>query len=293
MTGHLLVPAVDPELPATLSRSRPDRTAARRARLRGRDRHRRHRDARGRRPVRLRRAPSSRALAAGADAICVGGEHADEGTADAAARRHRGRRDRPASSPRSGWPRPPSGSRAWPPGPRPRGAGAAPAPWHRRPARRSVWPRPAARCGSGGDGPALPLAAAAARGRVVAADEHRHRHRARPGASPRRWPRCCPARRGAADERPTAEAAALAAAAAGRPLVLVVRDLHRHAWMGALVRARWRPARTRSWSSWACPAAVVGATHIATHGATRSSGLAAAERPRGPIGVSTHFGLAE
>ena len=37
-------------------------------------------------------------------------------------------------------------------------------------------------------------------------------------------------------EAAAAEGATVVAAAAGRPLVLVVRDLHRHAWMGTLVR---------------------------------------------------------
>ncbi|MEV7626600.1 glycoside hydrolase family 3 N-terminal domain-containing protein [Actinoplanes sp. NPDC089786] len=63
----------------------------------------------------------------------------------------------------------------------------------------------------------------------------------------------------------------------GRPLVLVVRDLHRHPWVADAV------ARTLA----VCPGAIVvemglpervtGAVHLATYGATRACGQAAAE----------------
>jgi beta-N-acetylhexosaminidase len=74
-----------------------------------------------------------------------------------------------------------------------------------------------------------------------------------------------------------AEPSTVVAAAAGRPLVLVVRDLHRHAWMTTLVQAVLRSRPDAVVVELGVPAAVVGATHIATHGATRSSGLAVAE----------------
>ncbi|MEV4622071.1 glycoside hydrolase family 3 protein [Asanoa sp. NPDC049573] len=74
-----------------------------------------------------------------------------------------------------------------------------------------------------------------------------------------------------------AEASAVVAGAAGRPLVLVVRDLHRHAWMSSFVRAALRLRPDAVVVELGVPAAVVGATHLATHGATRSSGLAVAE----------------
>ena len=54
MSAHILVPALDPDRPATLSRTDPHRSAARRTRLRRPDRHRRHGDAGHRRHVRHR-----------------------------------------------------------------------------------------------------------------------------------------------------------------------------------------------------------------------------------------------
>ena len=71
----------------------------------------------------------------------------------------------------------------------------------------------------------------------------------------------------------------LLAAAGERTVVAVVRDEHRHPWMAqALARPGGRPARTRSWSRWACPRPRRrGALHIATHGAARVCGEAAAE----------------
>ncbi|WP_431897378.1 glycoside hydrolase family 3 protein [Micromonospora haikouensis] len=67
------------------------------------------------------------------------------------------------------------------------------------------------------------------------------------------------------------------AGAAGRPLVLVVRDLHRHDWMRAAV-ARALVARPDAVVvELGVPAFVTGAVHVATHGATRAGALAAAE----------------
>ncbi|WP_432958097.1 glycoside hydrolase family 3 protein [Micromonospora haikouensis] len=67
------------------------------------------------------------------------------------------------------------------------------------------------------------------------------------------------------------------AGAAGRPLVLVVRDLHRHDWMRAAV-ARALVARPDAVVvELGVPALVTGAVHVATHGATRAGALAAAE----------------
>ncbi|WP_229798521.1 glycoside hydrolase family 3 protein, partial [Couchioplanes azureus] len=80
MTGHLLVPAYDPELPATLSRRILTGLLREELGFEGlivTD---------GIEMQGVRRAyglegATVRALAAGADAICVGGDHADEGTA--------------------------------------------------------------------------------------------------------------------------------------------------------------------------------------------------------------------
>jgi len=65
--------------------------------------------------------------------------------------------------------------------------------------------------------------------------------------------------------------------ALGRPLVLVVRDLHRHPWMARLVREALTSRPDAVVVELGVPEFVVGDVHVATHGATRSSGLAAAE----------------
>jgi beta-N-acetylhexosaminidase len=89
-------------------------------------------------------------------------------------------------------------------------------------------------------------------------------------------------------ERPTQSAvpytpAAVAeavAAAEGRPLVLVVRDAHRHAWMAAALAAvtAVRPDAVVVEMGIAHGAGekAVGATHVASHGAALVSGLAVA-----------------
>ncbi|WP_052848279.1 glycoside hydrolase family 3 protein [Streptomyces avicenniae] len=68
------------------------------------------------------------------------------------------------------------------------------------------------------------------------------------------------------------------AAAGDRPVVAVVRDLHRHGWMAAvldgLIAARPDTAVVEMGVPHAAP---VGAVHLATHGASRVCGLAAAE----------------
>ncbi|WP_422739490.1 glycoside hydrolase family 3 protein [Micromonospora sp. WMMD729] len=66
-------------------------------------------------------------------------------------------------------------------------------------------------------------------------------------------------------------------AAGDRPLVLVVRDLHRHGWMRAAVRRALDSRPDAVVVELGVPELVVGAVHLATHGATRASGRAAAE----------------
>ncbi|WP_327068898.1 glycoside hydrolase family 3 protein [Kitasatospora sp. NBC_01250] len=64
----------------------------------------------------------------------------------------------------------------------------------------------------------------------------------------------------------------------GRRLVLVVRDLHRHAWMAATVHRLLAARPDALVVEMGVPqAAPVGALHIATHGAARVCGLAAVE----------------
>ncbi|PWU62416.1 sugar hydrolase, partial [Micromonospora globispora] len=67
------------------------------------------------------------------------------------------------------------------------------------------------------------------------------------------------------------------AGAVGRPVVLLVRDLHRHDWMRAAV-ARSLAARPDAVVvELGVPELVTGAVHVATHGATRAAARAAAE----------------
>jgi beta-N-acetylhexosaminidase len=67
------------------------------------------------------------------------------------------------------------------------------------------------------------------------------------------------------------------AAATGRPLVLVVRDVHRHPWL-ARTLARLLEARPDAIVvEMGVPVTVLGGVHIATFGATRANGAAAAE----------------
>jgi beta-N-acetylhexosaminidase len=72
-------------------------------------------------------------------------------------------------------------------------------------------------------------------------------------------------------------AAPVLTAAAGRPLVLVARDVHRHPWL-ADVLARVIEARPDAIVvEMGVPVTVLGGVHIATFGATRALGQAAAE----------------
>jgi beta-N-acetylhexosaminidase len=65
--------------------------------------------------------------------------------------------------------------------------------------------------------------------------------------------------------------------ATDRALVLVVRDLHRHPWVAEAVAATLAVRPDAVVVEMGLPEAVVGAVHVATYGATRACGLAAAE----------------
>jgi beta-N-acetylhexosaminidase len=68
------------------------------------------------------------------------------------------------------------------------------------------------------------------------------------------------------------------APAAGRPLVLVVRDAHRHAWMSTALDQALAARPDAGVVEMGLPDGPVrGAFHLATHGATRVTGQAAAE----------------
>ncbi|MFG2103735.1 glycoside hydrolase family 3 protein [Micromonospora echinaurantiaca] len=276
MTGHLLVPALDPELPATLS----DRILSGLLR-----------DELGFSGVVVTDAvemravadrfgfagAAVRALAAGADAICIGGERADEAAArelrdaivaavvsgelpeerlaEAAKRVGQlaawtvaARADRP--------PRTATGTEG-------STVGQAAA---RRALRVTTTP-------AGRD--ALPLAAAA-----YVVELEPPRNIAIGAETP--WGIGAPL----ADRLPGtttvryAEATVPAdptAAAGDRPVVLVVRDLHRHGWMRAAVDRALAARPDAVVVELGVPALVAGAVHIATHGATRAGARAAAD----------------
>ncbi|MFC0005384.1 glycoside hydrolase family 3 protein [Micromonospora siamensis] len=274
MTGHLLVPALDPTLPATLSPyilggllreelgfhgvvvtdAIEMRAVADRYGLAG---------------------AAVRALAAGADAVCVGGEHADEETAtrlrDAIVAAVRGGElpeERLAEAAKRV-----GELAAWTVAARARTTGAA------RPgatvglaaARRAVrvTGTPA---GAGllpltrpphvvefapprniAIGPETPWGVAAPLAALL------------PGTTTARYDR------DATPTDPTAEAV-------GRPLVLVVRDLHRHDWMRTAVTRALAARPDAVVVELGVPELVTGAVHLATHGATRACARAAAER---------------
>ncbi|AEB43993.1 glycoside hydrolase family 3 protein [Micromonospora maris] len=275
MTGHLLVPALDPHLPATLSSRilggllREElgfsgvvvtdgiemQAVAGRYGLAG---------------------AVVRALAAGADAICVGGEHADEQTV-----RHL--RDAIVAAVVTG------------DLPEERLAEAA-----KRVGQLAAWTVAARAAGPVGDpadgtGSAVGLHAArrAVRitrtggeaalplGRAAHVVEFAPPHNIAIGADTP-WGVAAPLAEllpGTTVARYT-EAATPAdpgADAAGRPLVLVVRDLHRHTWMRAAVDRALIARPDAVVVELGVPALVTGPVHIATHGATRAAGRAAAE----------------
>jgi beta-N-acetylhexosaminidase len=65
--------------------------------------------------------------------------------------------------------------------------------------------------------------------------------------------------------------------AAGRPLVLVARDVHRHAWLADVLQRVLEVRPDAVVVEMGVPVTVLGGVHIATYGATRACGLAAAE----------------
>ncbi|GIJ40180.1 glycoside hydrolase family 3 protein [Micromonospora andamanensis] len=273
MTGHLLVPALDPDLPATLS---------------GRILGGLLREEMGFDGVVVTDAvemgavadrygfagAAVRALAAGADAICVGGEHADEETArhlrdaivDAVVAGELPEERLAEAAKRVGQ------LAAWTVAARtarsagPAGGSAVGLVAARRAVR--ITPR-------GGPATTLPLAGPA---HVV---EFQPPHNIAIG-SETPWGVAAPLTAlvpGTTSVRYVENAvpADPAAGAIGRPLVLVVRDLHRHAWMRDAVDRALTARPDAVVVELGVPALVTGAVHIATHGATRAAGRAAAE----------------
>ena len=72
-------------------------------------------------------------------------------------------------------------------------------------------------------------------------------------------------------------AAKVLAGTAGRPLVLVVRDVHRHPWIAAALASTLAVRPDAIVVEMGVPVAISGGLHIATYGATRACGQAAAE----------------
>jgi beta-N-acetylhexosaminidase len=269
MSAHLRVPALDAELPATLSRA--IMTDLLRGEL-------------GFRGLIVTdgiemRAISDRygiehasvlAIAAGADAICVGGDHADEDTANRL-------RDALVAAVMTGEL------------PEARLAEAA---------ARVAWLSREARARLGGGGP--PLAADRSIGLVAARRAVRvtgtvpalnapHVVEFQPllnlAIAPETpWGVAGPL--GAlvpgvtsttVGESDGAAVPGLVAGAAGRPLVLVVRDVHRYPWMCDAVADVLVDRPDAIVVEMGIPMSVLGGTHVATYGATAVAGRAAAE----------------
>ncbi|MFI7578658.1 glycoside hydrolase family 3 protein [Micromonospora sp. NPDC049497] len=276
MTGHLLVPALDPELPATLSSRILTGLLRDELGFSGVV----VTDAVEMRAVADRygfTGAAVRALAAGADAICVGGEHADEESA-------RRLRDAIVAAVVSG------------DLPEERLTEAA-----KRVGQLAAWtvaartdrPRRAF-----GTDPCSPVGLAAAR-RAVRVTTAPAGAGTLPLAGPAHVVEFEPPRNIAigaetpwglagplADLRPGTTTARYAEAgvpadptggADGRPLVLVVRDLHRHDWMRRAVDRALTARPDAVVVELGVPELVTGAVHVATHGATRAGARAAAE----------------
>jgi beta-N-acetylhexosaminidase len=289
MTGHLLVPAYDPDLPATLSPRILTGLLREELGFEGLI----VTDGIEMQGVRRRfglEGAAVRAIAAGVDAICVGGDHADEQTAIRL-------RDAIVAAVRSGEI---SEERLYDAVARVRRLAA----WTTRTqiatgaraiadaaagaevavlgstvgfeaARRAV------RVTSSEGGPSLPLT-----GTPHVVEFAPPRNIAIGSETP--WgvgepltellPGTTSVRFEAADLESLSDPSAPVLAGAGeRPLVLVVRDVHRHPWIEQTLRGVLEIRPDAVVVEMGIPVTVAGGVHIATHGATRALGRAAAE----------------
>ncbi|GAB1641720.1 glycoside hydrolase family 3 protein [Krasilnikovia sp. MM14-A1259] len=308
MTGHLLVPAWDPELPATLSRRILTGLLREELGFTGLI----VTDGIEMRGVRRRYGLAGAAvlaLAAGADAICVGGDHADEETAvrlrdaivaavragdlseerlhDAASRVRRLAAWTTAARPGN-----PSGTNPTGiPGPghdRP-GAGGAPARGGRTDGAGAVTgsavgfaaARRAVKVTVRAQAPVLPLTEAPhvvefAPPRNIAVGLETPWGVGGPLAE--LLPGTTAVRLDADDLAGVPDPAAVVLADAGaRPLVLVVRDAHRHPWVAEALAHTLTVRPDAIVVEMGVPVAISGGVHVATYGATRACGLAAAQ----------------
>jgi beta-N-acetylhexosaminidase len=292
MTGHLLVPAYDPELPATLSRRILTGLLREELGFQGlivTDGI----EMQGVRRTYGLEGATVRALAAGADAICVGGDHADEHTAvrlrgaivaavrsgelseerlrDAAARVRR----------LAAWTletQTAIGARAVA---EVAGSTAHEAAVIGGSAVGQAAARRAVKVTTGAAAPELPLSCpphvvefAPTRNIAIGAETP--------------WgvgaplgnllPGTTSVRLSAEDLAGVSDTAApILAGAGGRPLVLVVRDAHRHPWIADALRDALAVRPDAIVVEMGVPVAVSGGVHLATYGATRACGQAAAE----------------
>ncbi|MFI2664789.1 glycoside hydrolase family 3 protein [Micromonospora carbonacea] len=316
MTGHLLVPALDPRLPATLSPRILGGLLREELGFSGVI----VTDAVEMRAVADRygfAGAAVRALAAGADAICVGGERADEDAARelrdaivaavvagelpeqrlAEAAKRVGQLAAWTVAARADAPSRPTAA----PGGSPIGLAAARRAVRVTASAAGVLPlagaphvvefEPPRNIAIGAETPwgiAAPLAAllpGTTAVRLGTADLAEPRVGASGGAAaaPSAGAVAAPAgaavapSAGAAVAAPAGAVVGAVAGAAGRPLVLVVRDLHRHDWMRAAVARALAVRPDAVVVELGVPALVAGAVHVATHGATRAGALAAAE----------------
>ncbi|MFG3554603.1 glycoside hydrolase family 3 protein [Micromonospora sp. NPDC047557] len=273
MTGHLLVPALDERLPATLSQRILGGLLRDEMGFSGVV----VTDAVEMRAVADRygfAGAAVRALAAGADAICVGGERADEGAA-------RELRDAIVAAVVSGElpeERLAEAAKrvgqlaAWTVAARAARAGAV----HGASDVGLVAARRAVRVTTGPDAPsALPLTRAAyvvefepPRNIAIGAET--------PWGIGEPLGELLPGTTTVRHAEPDVPADP-GAGAGDRPLVLVVRDLHRHEWMRAAVGRALSARPDAVVVELGVPELVTGSAHLATHGATRASGQAAAE----------------
>jgi beta-N-acetylhexosaminidase len=298
MTGHLLVPAIDDRWPATLSQRvlvglLRDELGFQGAVITDGIEMRAITDRYG-----IERA-TVRALVAGVDAICVGGDHADEGSAirlrqaivnavvtgelpeerlveaakrvgqlaawAAAARADRAALPAPGSPVDQATVGGAGGSSATVTDGSPIGMAAA-----RRALRLTLAPRPERAARLPLTGPAHVVEFAPPRNIAIGAETPwgvgGPLAELLPGTTTVRL---------AADEIDALDALALQPAV-GRPLVLVVRDLHRHRWMAEAVGRLLAARPDAVVVELGLPERVVGGVHLATHGATRAAGQAAA-----------------
>ncbi|GGN83509.1 hydrolase [Actinoplanes lobatus] len=289
MTGHLLVPAYDTELPATLSPRILTGLLREEFGFDGLI----VTDAIEMQGVRRRYGLEGaivRALAAGADAVCVGGEHADEQIAIRL-------RDAIVAAVRSGEL---SEERLRDAVRRVRALGS----WTTR-AQIATGARAVADAAAGNEvavlGSTVGFEAARRAVRVTVADGGPElpvtgvphvvefapaRNIAIGSETP--WglgeplaellPGTTSVRFTADDLEPLADPAApVLAGAGGRPLVLVVRDVHRHPWIAGTLSRVLAVRPDAIVVEMGIPVTVTGGVHIATHGATRALGRAAAE----------------